>query len=160
MIPCVCPAADCGGVPAEYIPLGETLQPFHLAFPVTDLAMTRDFYTRVLGCCTGREDSRWLDFDFFGHQITAHLTETMPAVASNPVDGKAVPVAHFGIILPWSAWHAFRDRLVKQGVPFLIEPHVRFAGRPGEQATLFLLDPSGNGLEFKSFRDPARVFAT
>lgn len=134
------------------------LTPFHLAFPVTDLEATRSFFVNLLGCGLGRESERWIDFDFFGHQITCHLVETMPEVATNPVDGKAVPSSHFGMILEWDAWHALADRLKGEGIAFLIEPYIRFKGEPGEQATLFLTDPSGNGLEFKSFKDRSRVF--
>jgi len=132
---------------------------FHLAFPVTDLAKTRAFYVDVLGCGVGRTSPRWIDFDFFGHQITCHLVARMPEVATNPVDGKQVPASHFGAILPWSDWHVLADRLQAANTDFLIEPYIRFRGEPGEQATLFLTDPSGNGLEFKSFKDPERVFA-
>ncbi len=135
--------------------------PFHLAFPVRDLAATRRFYVDVIGCRVGREDTRWIDFDFFGHQISAHLApdEARPSAAS-AVDGDAVPVRHFGAILPWDDWHALAERLRTGGVRFLIDPHVRFRGEPGEQATMFLQDPSGNALEFKSFQDPARLFTT
>ena len=138
-----------------------TLQPFHLAFPVTDLAAARRFYVGLLGCAVGRESGRWIDFDFFGHQITAHLTggEDPAAGPTNPVDGDAVPVRHFGIVLAWDDWHVLADRLRAAGTAFLIEPHVRFQGEVGEQATLFIRDPSGNALEFKSFKDPARLFA-
>jgi uncharacterized protein len=132
---------------------------FHLAFPVIDLEATRHFYTAVLGCRLGREDQRWIDFDFFGHQITAHLCERMPDVASNPVDGRQVPASHFGLVLEWEQWHALAERLAAREVEFLIQPHIRFAGQVGEQATLFLRDPSGNGLEFKAFRDAAALFA-
>ena len=132
---------------------------FHLAFPVTDLEATRRFFTRVLGCGIGREDGRWIDFDFHGHQITAHLCEKMPAIPANAVDGKQVPASHFGLVLEWDQWHALADRLIAADTVFLIEPHIRFAGQVGEQATLFLCDPSGNGLEFKAFRDPAALFA-
>ena len=135
--------------------------PFHLAFPVTDLAATRTFFTEVLGCRLGREDERWIDFDFFGHQITAHLVdpETVAAAPTNPVDGDAVPARHFGVVLGWEDWHSFAERLQAAGLTFLIEPHIRFAGQVGEQATLFITDPSGNALEFKSFRNPDRLFA-
>ena len=132
---------------------------FHLAFPVDDLASTRGFYGELLGCPEGRSSSRWVDFDFFGHQITAHRTDRVARQAENPVDGDAVPVPHFGAILEWGAWHALRERLERAGVSFQIAPRVRFEGEVGEQATLFIRDPSGNALEFKSFRDPERVFA-
>ncbi len=132
--------------------------PFHLAFPVVDLAATRAFFTGTLGCRIGREGERWIDFDFFGHQISAHLTDTMPRVATNEVDGKPVPVSHFGLVLDWQTWHALAERLRQQGVEFLIEPRLRFEGQVGEQATLFLLDPSGNAIELKSFREPSCLF--
>ena len=135
---------------------------FHLAFPVTDLAATRRFYLEALGCRLGREDTeggRWIDFDFHGHQLSAHLVDAPLSLPSNNVDGKDVPVAHFGLILEWHAWHELLARLRAQQQKFLIEPYIRFAGQTGEQATLFILDPSGNGLEFKSFRDESRIFA-
>lgn len=131
---------------------------FHLAFPVVDLEATRRFFIDVLDCSVGREATRWIDFDFCGHQITAHLCERMPDVVSNPVDGKAVPVSHFGLILGWAQWQRTARRLRDLGTEFLIEPHIRFAGQVGEQATLFLLDPNGNGIELKAFRDPTRLF--
>ena len=135
--------------------------PFHLAFPVTDIEAARRFYAGALGCRVGREDTRWIDFDFFGHQISAHLVDAPEGGApTNPVDGKDIPVRHFGAILEWDAWHALADRLRREGLAFLVEPHVRFPGEPGEQATFFVVDPSGNALEFKSFKDMARVFAT
>ncbi|HQU15185.1 MAG: glyoxalase [Chromatiales bacterium 21-64-14] len=133
---------------------------FHLAFPVTDLESSRRFYVEVLGCRVGRESNRWIDFDFYGHQITGHLApEQAGAASTTPVDGHPVPVRHFGVILPWDDWHALSARLSGTGIAFLIPPHVRFRGQPGEQATLFITDPSGNGLEFKSFRDASRLFA-
>lgn len=136
------------------------LPPFHLAFPVTDLAKTRDFYAGLLGCAVGREDARWIDFDFFGHQISAHLVDAMPVPGpTNEVDGKAIPVRHFGAVLDWGNWHGLAERLRESDIAFLIEPHIRFAGQVGEQATLFIQDPCGNGLEFKSFKDPQRLFA-
>jgi extradiol dioxygenase family protein len=136
------------------------LHPFHLAFPVTDLAAARIFYGGLLGCPEGRSSDEWVDFNLYGHQIVAHLAPAEDAAATNPVDGKQVPVRHFGVVLPWDAWHALADRLKAAGVTFVIEPGIRFAGKVGEQATMFFLDPSGNALEFKAFRDPARLFAT
>jgi len=134
--------------------------PFHLAFPVHDLAVARAFYGTLLGCPEGRSSEHWVDFDFYGHQVVAHLSpEEARASAANAVDGKEVPVRHFGVILEWSAWQALADRLRQAGVRFIIEPGIRFAGQVGEQATMFLLDPSGNALEFKSFRDMSRIFA-
>ena len=111
--------------------MNSSLQPFHLAFPVSDLEATRRYYVDLLGCRTGREDSRWIDFSFYGHQISAHLTDTMPVVATNQIDGKAVPVSHFGMILQWNDWHQLRDRLIAASITFLIEPHIRFAGQAG-----------------------------
>lgn len=133
--------------------------PFHLAFPVDDLEAARAFYHGLLGCPVGRESSAWIDFDFFGHQITAHLSEESTAVATNRVDTDQVPVRHFGAVLAMDDWRALADRLRAAGVEFLIEPHVRFQGETGEQATLFVRDPAGNALEFKAFADPSRLFA-
>ena len=134
--------------------------PFHLAFPVDDLAAARDFYGRVLGCPEGRSADRWVDFDLHGHQIVAHLApEAAPRRASNPVDGEDVPVPHFGLVLPMDEWKALAGRLRDGGVNFVIEPTIRFEGQPGEQATMFLLDPAGNALEFKAMADPAKLFA-
>jgi extradiol dioxygenase family protein len=136
------------------------IPPFHLAFPVHDLASARTFYGGLLGCPEGRSSDRWVDFDFYGHQIVAHLSpEAMGKAADNLVDGKEVPVRHFGVVLGWDPWHALADRLRRAGVRFLIEPGIRFAGEVGEQATMFVLDPSGNALEFKTFRDMTRLFA-
>lgn len=132
---------------------------FHLAFPVHDLEAARDFYAGLLGCGVGRESSRWIDFNFHGHQITAHLADAGGEPVVNPVDGDRVPVRHFGLILERDAWDALAQRLGQAGAPFLIEPRVRFKGRPGEQATMFVRDPSGNALEFKSFADDAAIFA-
>jgi extradiol dioxygenase family protein len=139
------------------------LPPFHLAIPVYDLAAARAFYGDLLGCPEGRSSDRWVDFDLFGHQLVAHLVDK-PAhpdrnAGENPVDGHDVPVPHFGAVLAWDAWHALAERLRAAGTRFVIEPYVRFAGQVGEQATLFLRDPAGNALEFKSFRDPAQLFA-
>lgn len=133
---------------------------FHLAFPVRDLASTRAFYGTLLRCPEGRSAERWVDFDFFGHQISAHLTPAASALhAHTPVDGDDVPVPHFGAVLPWERWHRLRDRLEAEGVTFRIPPRIRFAGQVGEQATMFLDDPSGNVLELKAFRDPSCLFA-
>jgi extradiol dioxygenase family protein len=133
---------------------------FHLAFPVHDLDAARRFYGGLLGCATGRADARWVDFDFFGHQITAHLVDGgREAVATNAVDGDAVPARHFGVILEWDGFEALRARLEAAGVRFRIAPHVRFAGQVGEQATMFLDDPSGNVIEVKAFRRPEEIFA-
>jgi uncharacterized protein len=141
------------------------LPPFHLAFPVHDLAAARRFYGNLLGCPEGRSSSEWVDFDFYGHQIVAHLDLNWVAPDeaghrnTSAVDGDAVPVRHFGAVLELDAWQALADRLKRAGVRFIIEPHVRFQGEVGEQSTMFFLDPSGNALEFKAFKDPSRLFA-
>ncbi len=136
------------------------MPPFHLAFPVTSLAHARAFYGELLGCPEGRSSADWVDFDFHGHQIVAHLApEETRAVAAHDVDGDAVPVRHFGLVLSMADWQALAERLRAAGTRFVIEPHVRFAGQPGEQATMFLLDPCGNALEFKAFADRAQLFA-
>lgn len=137
------------------------LAPFHLAFPVHDLAEARAFYGDLLGCSEGRSSAEWVDFNLHGHQIVAHLVaDAAPPLAHNAVDAKAVPVPHFGLVLPWEVWESLAAKLKQAQVDFVIEPYVRFRGEVGEQATLFLLDPSGNALEFKSFRDPEQLFAT
>lgn len=137
------------------------LQPFHLAFPVHDLAAARAFYGGLLGCPEGRSSDQWIDFDLRGHQIVAHLDPGAAGVGlRNPVDGHDVPVPHFGVVLEWDDWHALADRLKAAGTPFGIEPYIRFQGQPGEQATMFFYDPSGNALEFKAFRDIGQLFAT
>jgi len=132
---------------------------FHLAFPVHDLAAARRFYGDVLGCPEGRSAGHWVDFDLYGHQIVAHLTDTAGARATNPVDGDDVPVPHFGLLLRPEQWDALAQRLRDAAVEFVVEPHTRFAGEPGEQSTMFVLDPSGNALEFKAFADDSLVFA-
>jgi extradiol dioxygenase family protein len=131
--------------------------PFHLAFPVRDVESTRAFYAGILGCPVGREAERWIDFDFFGHQLSAHVADE-DVLATNEVDGDDVPVRHFGVVLSMERWNALTERLRAAQVEFLIEPKVRFRGEVGEQATLFVRDPSGNALEFKAFADPARLF--
>ena len=135
------------------------MPPFHLAFPVLDLDATERFYVEALGCSVGRRDARWIDLDFLGHQLSAHLVDAPSDTEHNEVDGDQVPVRHFGAVLPWERWEAMAARLRERGVPFLIEPHVRFAGQVGEQGTLFVLDPSGNAIELKSFKDPSKLFA-
>lgn len=135
------------------------IRPFHLAFPVKDLAATRQFYASVLGCKVGRSADSWIDFDFYGHQISAHLVpENVIDRRSSPVDGKNVPVSHWGVILDWDDWHALAERLTQAGTEFIIAPYLRFKGEPGEQATMFFQDPSGNCLEFKSFKDDSHIF--
>jgi extradiol dioxygenase family protein len=135
------------------------IAPFHLAFPVADLASTRHFYGTVLGCPEGRSSAEWIDFDLFGHQLVAHLAPAKAADHHNEVDGHDVPVPHFGVVLDWDDFDALASRLRQQGVKFVIEPYIRFAGQVGEQATMFFRDPSGNALEFKSFRDRSQLFA-
>jgi hypothetical protein len=135
------------------------MPPFHLAFPVTSLAKARAFYGGLLGCPEGRSSDDWVDFDFYGHQIVAHLSPEVGHRDTNRVDGDNVPVRHFGVVLPMADWHELAAKLTAAGVKFIIEPHIRFKGRPGEQATMFFLDPCGNALEFKAFEDPARLFA-
>jgi hypothetical protein len=133
--------------------------PFHFSFFVTNLDETRRFYGDVLGCREGRSTEHWVDFDFFGHQISTHKAETIPSTRNTgQVDGIAVPMPHFGCILPWEEFQSLADRITTAGVKFIIAPRLRFEGQPGEQATMFLTDPSGNALEFKSFKHPEHVF--
>jgi extradiol dioxygenase family protein len=135
------------------------MPPFHFAFPVDDLADARRFYGELLGCPEGRSSDHWIDFDLHGHQIVAHLAPgAARARATNPVDGDDVPVPHFGLVLEMGEWQALAERLKSAGARFVIKPTVRFQGQPGEQATMFLLDPSGNALEFKAMADPAKLF--
>lgn len=134
------------------------MNPFHLAIPVTDLAAARHFYGTVFGCIEGRSSERWIDFNFFGHQLVVHLAPAA-AITRNPVDGDAVPVPHFGIVLDWPSWEALAARIEAAGIAFELAPHVRWAGRPGEQGTFFLFDPAGNALEFKAMRNPENLFA-
>ena len=137
-----------------------SLRPFHLAFPVHDLAEARHFYGAIMGCAEGRSSDQWIDFNFFGHQIVAHLDASARSVsAHNPVDGHDVPVPHFGVVLDMGQWEALAERVEAAGVRFGIEPHIRFKGQVGEQATMFFYDPSGNALEFKAFADDANLFA-
>jgi uncharacterized protein len=138
-----------------------SLRPFHLAFPVHDLAAARTFYGGIMGCEEGRSSDQWIDFNFYGHQIVAHLDPSARAVAvHNPVAGHDVPVPHFGVVLTMSQWEALVARVQSAGIRFGIEPHIRFKGEAGEQATMFFQDPSGNALEFKAFADDAMLFAT
>ena len=137
-----------------------TLTPFHIAFPVDDLAAARQFYGTTLGCREGRSSEQWIDFDLFGHQIVAHLSPNAPGKQhTNAVDGHAVPVPHFGVVLPMETWEALAARLQAAGQQFQIEPHIRFKGQVGEQATMFFYDPAGNALEFKAFADLSQLFA-
>ena len=141
------------------------IAPFHLAIEVRDIGEARVFYGGLLACPEGRSDTSWVDFNFFGHQLVCHLSDDYPAKrqesSSNPVDGHTVPVPHFGVVLPMDQWQSLADTLVEAGVEFVIEPYIRFRGQPGEQATLFFMDPSGNPLEFKAFQDIERqLFAS
>jgi extradiol dioxygenase family protein len=136
------------------------LTPFHIAFPVHDLVAAREFYGRTLGCPEGRSSDQWIDFDLYGHQIVAHLKEgSKEERHHNPVDGHDVPVPHFGVVLTMQRWDELAERLRAAGTKFVIEPYIRFKGQVGEQATMFLLDPSGNALEFKAFADIGQLFA-
>lgn len=136
--------------------------PFHLALPVDDLDAAAAFYGDVLACPRGRSSPRWIDYDFYGHQLVVHkvATKDLPAVARNPVDGESVPASHFSAVLDWDAWDALQERFAAAGVEYAIEPATRFAGRRGEQRTCFVRDPAGNYLEFKCFRNPEMLFAT
>lgn len=136
------------------------LQPFHLAVPVNDLQKTRQFYGEFLGFAEGRANEHWIDWNFFGHQFVTHLKEGKnQEKIINEVDGKNVPVPHFGVVLEWNAWHEFAEKLRLAKIQFVIEPYIRFRGKTGEQATMFFLDPSGNALEFKAFKDITQLFA-
>ena len=138
-----------------------SLTPFHIAFPVSDLAAARTFYGGLLGCEEGRSCAEWIDFNLFGHQIVAHLTHgATDAPHHNPVDGHDVPIPHFGVVLSMPTWQSLADRLLAANTEFVIEPYIRFKGEVGEQATMFFLDPSGNALEFKAFADMGQLFAT
>ncbi|MDF1695071.1 MAG: VOC family protein [Saprospiraceae bacterium] len=139
------------------------LTPFHLAIPVSNLEEARKFYREIIGCSEGRSDTHWVDFDFFGHQLVIHFDEHAKdyrELSSNEVDGHAVPIPHFGVVLEWNVWHELVKRLKEAGIKFGIEPYIRFKGLPGEQATMFFYDPTGNALEFKSFKDFGQLFAT
>ena len=138
-----------------------SIQPFHLAIPVHDLEKCRVFYRDLIGCDEGRSSDHWVDFDFYGHQLVIHLDDKMiPAdLSSNPVDGHDVPIPHFGVVLQWEKWEALAAKLKAHQIKFIIEPYIRFKGEVGEQATLFFLDPSGNALEFKAFKDLSQLFA-
>jgi extradiol dioxygenase family protein len=138
----------------------KNLLPFHLAIPVNDLEKSRNFYKNILGCEEGRSSNHWVDFNFFGHQLVIHFKEKeSDNTKTNPVDGKDVPIPHFGVILEWNDFHDFSKKLIEKKINFIIEPYIRFEGLPGEQATMFFKDPCGNALEFKSFKDPSQVFA-
>ena len=138
--------------------MSKNLRPFHLAFPVKNLEETRDWYIRVLGCSIGRESSEWIDFNLFGHQIVAHLSSNLNLFAFNQVDGEKIPVRHFGVILKIPEWNELKEKLISSRVKFIIKPIIRFRGELGEQRTMFIEDPSGNALEFKSFADDEMIF--
>tara|TARA_B100001250_G_scaffold309349_1_gene271226 strand:- start:199 stop:612 length:414 start_codon:yes stop_codon:yes gene_type:complete len=135
------------------------MRPFHLAFPVDNLERTREFYTKILGCKEGRSSDRWIDFDMYGHQVVAHLVDSVDSVDTNPVDGDDVPASHFGVILESEEWTQLSKKLQASNIEFIIEPHTRFRGEPGEQSTMFFLDPCGNALEFKAFKSDEMIFA-
>lgn len=137
------------------------VQPFHLAIPVDDLEKASAFYGELLGCPQGRSDTCWIDWDLYGHQLVTHLVKNMPSQPEyNEVDGHGVPVPHFGVVLTMDDWQTLADKLQAAEVPFVIEPYIRFKGQPGEQATMFFMDPAGNALEFKAFADMKQLFAT
>ncbi|MEO8820818.1 MAG: VOC family protein [Ginsengibacter sp.] len=135
------------------------LQPFHLAIPVKELNETRRFYNTILNCEEGRSSDKWVDFNFYGHQLVLHIAEQQDKTNSNPVDGHDVPVPHFGVVLTMEDWNNLAERLKEQKIEFIIEPYIRFEGEPGEQATMFFKDPSGNALEFKAFQNLDQLFA-
>lgn len=137
------------------------LQPFHLAIPVSNLEKNRVFYRETLGCTEGRSSDHWVDFNFFGHQLVLHEQQSQPspAIKGNPVDGKEVPIPHFGVVLEWEVFQEFAEDLREKSIDFVIEPYIRFQGKTGEQATMFFRDPSGNALEFKAFRNIDQLFA-
>jgi len=140
--------------------MSSNLSPFHLAIPVHNLEESRIFYRDILNCEEGRSSDHWVDFNFFGHQLVIHYKpKSEEALHTNAVDGKAVPVPHFGVVLPWETFHPFAENLKSKGVKFIIEPYTRFQGQVGEQATMFFYDPAGNALEFKSFKDMSQIFA-
>ena len=136
-----------------------SLRPFHLAIPVDDLGAARRFYGETLGCAEGRSSTQWIDFDFLGHQLVVHETGGAGDAGSNSVDGHGVPIPHFGVVLTMGDWNALAERLKAADTDFVIEPTIRFAGQPGEQATMFFRDPAGNAIEMKAFADDAQLFA-
>ncbi len=138
----------------------KSIPPFHVAIPVHDVQLARAFYRDVLGCPEGRSDEKWVDFDLYGHQFVIHYKPATPGQAhTNEVDGHEVPVPHYGVVLSWEDWEELAAKLKRHGQEFVIEPYIRFQGQPGEQATMFFLDPCGNALEFKAFKDLSQMFA-
>ncbi len=140
--------------------LPKKLRPFHLAFPVDDLNEAKKFYTGILGCSVGREKKESCVFNFYGHQIVAHKVPQMPKLSTNPVDGKEIPALHFGIVMDWDDWHQLKGKFESESIEFVIEPYTRYENQPGSQATMFIKDPCGNHLEFKSFKDDSVIFDT
>ena len=139
--------------------MSNKISPFHLAIPVHDIFICRQFYAQILNCTEGRSSEKWVDFNFFGHQLVIHETKSKKENNHNPVDGQSVPIPHFGVLLPWEEWQKLAEHLKSHDIQFIIEPYLRFEGQVGEQATMFFLDPAGNALEFKSFKDPSQIFA-
>ena len=139
----------------------DRIQPFHIAIPVYNLEECKDFYTNILGCEIGRSSAQWIDLNLFGHQLVIHFKPQVDEgnLHTNPVDGKNIPVPHYGVVLEWDSFFEFSRHLVDKNVQFIIEPYIRFKGKVGEQATMFFLDPAGNALEFKAFKDPSQLFA-
>ncbi len=141
--------------------MSDTISPFHLAIPVNDLAKAEHFYGEILGCQQGRSSSDWIDWNFYGHQLVTHYVAKMPEpLKPNQVDSKAVPVPHFGVVLAWDSWQQLAKNLADHDIEFVIKPYIRFEGQVGEQATMFFMDPSGNALEFKAFKDLSQLFAS
>jgi len=136
------------------------MKPFHLAIPVHDLKVAQDFYGQLLNCQQGRSSDHWIDYNFFGHQLVVHLDKNISKKTFNAVDGKNVPIPHFGVVLNWNVFQIFSKKLIEKNIDFQIEPYIRFEGLPGEQMTMFFYDPSGNALEFKSFKNIDQLFAT
>ncbi len=149
----------CRSCGTDYSP-PKKLRPFHLAFPVDDLKKAKEFYTEVLGCSVGREKEESCVFKFYGHQIVAHKVPQMPTLSTNPVDGKEIPALHFGIVMDWDDWHQLKGRFETENIEFVIGPYTRYENQPGSQATMFIKDPCGNHLEFKSFKDDSVIFDT
>lgn len=147
----------CRSCGTDYSP-PKKLRPFHLAFPVDDLVAAKKFYTEVLGCSVGREKEESCVFNFYGHQIVAHNVPEMPDVSVNPVDGKKIPALHFGLVMEWDNWHQLKGKLESNQTEFVIDPYIRYENQPGSQATMFIIDPCGNHLEFKSFKDERAIF--
>ncbi len=136
-----------------------SLAPFHLAIPVNNLEEAKNFYGEILNCTEGRSSDKWIDYNFFGHQLVIHLDQSNKKKSFNYVDGENVPIPHFGVVLEWNNWNMLKEQLENTSIQFIIKPYIRFLGKIGEQATMFFLDPSGNALEFKSFKNMDQLFA-